>query len=634
MPASDTSEKGLESLIVSALTGTRSDVAPTDDADGIRDPHVAYGGAGYVVGDPQDYDRDHAVDLTKLLAFLQTTQPKVFEQLGLAQDGPPRLKFLARLQGEIAKRGVVDVLRKGIKHGPASVDLFYGTPSPGNARAVERFAANLFSVTRQLRYSRDETQLALDLALFINGLPVATFELKNRLTKQTVDDAVQQYKRDRDPRELLFQFGRCLVHFAVDDQEVRFCTHLQGKDSWFLPFNKGYNDGAGNPPNPDGLKTDYLWREVLTREGLTDILENYAQVVEEKDERTGRKKAVQIFPRYHQLDVVRKLLADTRSHGAGRRYLIQHSAGSGKSNSIAWLAHQFVGLERDSVPVFDSVIVVTDRRVLDKQIRDTIRQFAQVAATVGHAEHSGDLRRFLASGKKIIITTVQKFPVILDDIGNEHRGRTFAILIDEAHSSQGGRTAAKMNIALSAQGGEQEEETTEDAINRIMEARKMLPNASYFAFTATPKNKTLELFGEPWPEGGVVKHRPFHSYTMKQAIQEGFILDVLQHYTPVASYYRLAKTVEDDPEFDTQKAQRKLRRYVESHEHAIRAEGGDHGRPLPRAGAGQAQDWRPGAGHGGHQWHRAGHPILPCDPRLPAGAQESVPGYRRLLGRA
>ncbi len=509
MQTTDTSEKGLESLIVAALTGPRSDVVPT--GDDVRMPGLSYGGAGYVLGHPQDYDRDHAVDRAKLLTFLQTTQPHVFMQLGLANAGPSRLKFLARLQGEIAKRGVVDVLRKGIKHGPASVDLFYGTPSPGNARAVERFTANLFSVTQQLRYSKDETQLALDLALFINGLPVATFELKNRLTKQTVEDAVQQYKRDRDPRELLFQFGRCLVHCAVDDQEVRFCTHLKGKDSWFLPFNKGYNDGAGNPPNPHGLKTDYLWREVLTREGLTDIIENYAQVVEEKDERTGRKKALQIFPRYHQLDVVRKLLADARSHGAGRRYLIQHSAGSGKSNSIAWLAHQLVGLEKDSAPTFDSVIVVTDRKVLDKQIRDTIKQFAQVAATMGHAEHSGDLRRFLASGKKIIITTVQKFPFILDEIGNDHRGRRFAILIDEAHSSQGGRAAAQMNMALSAQGGEEDEETTEDAINRLMEARKMLPNASYFAFTATPKNKTLEVFGGPWPEGDVVKHRPFHS---------------------------------------------------------------------------------------------------------------------------
>ena len=347
MPTSDISEKGLESLIVAALTGYTEEAAPQVDV--ARESAAGpYGGAGYVEGNPADYDRDHAVDLAKLLSFLHATQPTVVEQLGLDADGPKRQQFLARLQGEIAKRGVVDVLRKGIKHGPASIDLFYGTPSPGNAKAAERFAANLFSVTRQLRYSKDETQLALDLCLFINGLPIATFELKNRLTKQTVEDAVQQYKRDRDPRELLFQFGRCLVHFAVDDQEVRFCTHLKGKDSWFLPFNKGWNDGAGNPPNPSGLKTDYLWREILTRDGLTDIIENYAQVVEEKDERTGRKRQVQIFPRYHQLDVVRKLLADVRQHSAGRRYLIQHSAGSGKSNSIAWLAHQLVGLEQGS----------------------------------------------------------------------------------------------------------------------------------------------------------------------------------------------------------------------------------------------------------------------------------------------
>jgi type I restriction enzyme R subunit len=450
------------------------------------------------------------------------------------------------------------------------VDLFFGTPSPGNRTAVERFAQNRFSVTRQVRYSLDETQLALDVCLFINGLPVATFELKNRLTKQTVEDAVQQYKRDRNPREQLFEFGRCLVHFAVDDQEVRFCTHLKGDDSWFLPFNKGWNDGAGNPPNPTGIKTDYLWKEALTREGLTDILENYAQVVEEKDERTGRKRKVQIFPRYHQLDAVRKLLTVTRQDGAGHRYLVEHSAGSGKSNSIAWLAHQLVGLEKGRTTVFDSVVVVTDRRVLDKQIRDTIKQFAQVASTVGHAVHSEDLRKFLTDGKKIIITTVQKFPFILEAIGDEHRGRTFAILIDEAHSSQGGRAAAKMNTALAEGGGAEEEETVEDTINRIMEARKMLPNASYFAFTATPKNKTLEVFGEEFSEDGKVKHRPFHTYTMKQAIQEGFILDVLKNYTAVDSYYRLLKTVEADPEFDVKKAQKKLRRYVESHEHAIR----------------------------------------------------------------
>ncbi len=451
------------------------------------------------------------------------------------------------------------------------IDLFYGTPSPGNPKAAERFAANRFSVTRQLRYSRDETQRALDLGLFINGLPVATFELKNSLTKQTVADAVEQYKRDRDPREKLFEFGRCVAHFAVDDHEVRFCTHLKGKASWFLPFNQGWNDGAGNPPNPDGLKTDNLWKRILTRQSLTDILENYAQVVVEKDPRSGKKRRKQIWPRYHQLDVVRNLLAEAAEHGAGRRYLIQHSAGSGKSNSIAWLAHQFIGLSKDDAPVFDSIIVVTDRRILDQQIRDTIRQFAQVGATVGHAERSGDLRRFLAEGKKIIISTVQKFPFILDEIGSEHVGRRFAIIIDEAHSSQGGRTTAKMHQALAGGDDADEDETLEDRINRLIEAKKLLPNASYFAFTATPKNKTLELFGEPVPQpDGTVKHRPLHSYTMKQAIEEGFILDVLAHYTPVESYYKLVKKIEDDPEFDTKKAKKKLRRYVESHEHAIR----------------------------------------------------------------
>ena len=543
----DTSEKGLESLIISALTSE----------------------AGYVPGDPNDYDRAHAVNIPKLLAFLQATQPTVVEQCDLTNECPKRLQFLSRLQGEIAKRGVVDVLRKGIKHGPMSVDLFYGTPSPGNTKAAEHYAANVFSVTRQLRYSHDETQLALDLCLFINGLPIATFELKNSLTKQTVEDAIEQYRRDRDPRELLFQFGRCLVHFAVDDHEVRMCTHLKGKASWFLPFNQGWNDGAGNPPNPNGLKTDYLWKRILTPRGLTDVIENYAQMVEYKDEKSGKKRSTQIFPRFHQIDVVRRLLEDATAHGPGRRYLIQHSAGSGKSNSIAWLAHQLIGLRINDADIFDSVIVVTDRRVLDQQIRDTIKQYAQVSATVGHAEHSGDLRRFIENGKKIIITTVQKFPYILDEIGTEHRGRRFSIIIDEAHSSQGGKTSAALSMALSEAGAEEDDETTEDIINRIMESRKMLPNASYFAFTATPKNKTLELFGEAYPEGDKVKRRPFHKYTMKQAIHEGFILDVLKCYTPVDSYYRLVQTVDDDPEFDTRKAKKKLRRYVESHSHAI-----------------------------------------------------------------
>ncbi|MFO0777534.1 MAG: type I restriction endonuclease subunit R [Nitrospira sp.] len=575
--STDTSEKGLETLIMRHMTGEAGlAVAPNMAAERL----VPYGGTGYVAGSVQDYDRAHALDVPQLFTFLRVTQPEAFKKLAMAdaEDSKDinRLKFLARLSAEIGKRGVIDVLRKGIEHGSLHFDLFYGTPSPGNAKAEKLHAQNRFSITRQLAYSMDETRRALDLGLFINGLPIATFELKNSLTKQTVADAVEQYKRDRDPRERLFEFGRCVVHFAVDDSEVQMCTELRGKGSWFLPFNKGYNDGAGNPPNPHGLKTDYLWKEVLTPAGLTNILENYAQIVEEKDPRTGRKKRRQVWPRYHQLGVVRQALADVRTHGAGKRYLIQHSAGSGKSNSIAWLSHQLIGVKREEKEVFDSVIVVTDRRILDHQIQTTIKQFMQVGATVGHAKDSGDLRKFIQEGKKIIVSTVQKFPHILDEIATES-GKHFAIVIDEAHSSQGGKTSAAMSQAIGDHTADEDEgpdpeDTVNEALARRMAVRKMLTNASYFAFTATPKNKTLEMFGEPLPPDaeGRVKHQPFHSYTMKQAIEERFILDVLKAYTPVDSYYKLVKKTEDDPEFDTKKAQKKLRRYVESHEHAIR----------------------------------------------------------------
>jgi len=541
--STDTSEKGLETLIFSSMTGF-----------------------GWIAGDTKDYDRDYAVDLVQLTAFLQQTQEAVASELQLGSDNPERRKLLARLQAEITSRGVIDVLRHGVKHGKHELTLFYGMPSPGNEKAAALFAANRFSVSRQLRYSRDETRRALDLCLFINGLPIATFELKNSLTKQTVEDAVEQYRRDRDPRELLFKFGRCIVHFAMDDQQVKMCTELKGKASWFLPFNQGWNDGAGNPPNTYGIQTDYFWKRIFTPRGLADIIENYAQIVEETDPKTGRKKDKQIFPRYQQLDVVRRLLADVAWRGAGRRYLIQHSAGSGKSNSIAWLAHQLIRVRKDGKGVFHSIIVITDRRILDEQIQATIKDFAQVSATVGHATHSGDLRKFIEGGKKIIISTVQKFPFILDEIGDQHRTRNFAIIIDEAHSSQGGKTSAALSEALA-----DPEDEINDALERRMAARKLLDNASYFAFTATPKNKTLEMFGDPFPgEEGKTKHKPFHSYTMKQAIQEGFILDVLKSYTPVDSYYKLVKTVESDPEFDTKRAQKKLRRYVESHDYAIR----------------------------------------------------------------
>jgi type I restriction enzyme, R subunit len=581
MPLTDTSEKGLETLIMLHMTGTDGLVpvaeglaAETPDALAI----AKAAGSGWLAGNPKYYDRTYALDVPQLFQFLHATQPEALKKLGIAdyKDAKDinRQKFLARLSNEIGKRGVIDVLRKGVDHGPLHFDLFYGTPSPGNAKAAALFAKNRFSVTRQLRYSTDETRRALDLCLFINGLPFSTFELKNSLTKQTVEDAIEQYRRDRDPREKLFEFGRCVVHFAVDDAEVRMCTELRGKVSWFLPFNKGWNDGAGNPPNPAGLKTDYLWKEVLTPTGLTNILENYAQIVEEKNAKTGRKKRKQVFPRFHQRDVVHEVLAHVSAHGPGARYLIEHSAGSGKSNSIAWLAHQLVGLKKPSDrsdgsdrELFDSVIVVTDRRILDDQIQKTVKQFMQVGATVGHAEHSGDLRKFIEEGKKIIISTVQKFPFILDELEKEAKSKTFAIIIDEAHSNKGGKTSSAMSAALA-----DPEDTVNDALEKRMQARKMLTNASYFAFTATPKNKTLEMFGQPLPPDaeGKVKHRPFHTYTMKQAIQEGFILDVLKSYTPVDSYYKLVKKIEGDPEFDTKRAQKKLRKYVESHDHAIR----------------------------------------------------------------
>lgn len=546
MAFTNTKESGLEALIVKLLV----------EQD------------GYEQGTNADYNRDYAIDETRLFRFLQDTQPDSLDKLGVFKSDVKKNQFLNRLQGEIAKRGIIDVLRNGVKVYPASLIMFYLIPTENNAKAKEMYEKNIFSVTRQLMYSNDATRLALDMCVFINGLPVITFELKNQLTKQDVDDAVNQYKTDRDPRELLFQFKRCMVHFAVDDARVKFCTKLDGKGSWFLPFDKGYNDGAGNPPNPNGIMTDYLWKEILTKDKLSRIIENYALVVVEEDPETKKKSVKQIFPRYHQLDVVEKLLADVKENGIGKRYLIQHSAGSGKSNSISWLAHQLIGLEENGHPMLDSVLVVTDRRILDKQIRDNIKQFMQVANTVAWAEHSGDLRDAIKDGKRIIITTIEKFPYVVPDIGTKHKDNKFAVIIDEAHSGQSGRNSAQMNLALSGLASEDEMDN-EDKINAMMEGRKLLTNASYFAFTATPKNKTLETFGVPYPDGDEVKHRPYHSYTMKQAIQEGFILDVLKYYTPISSYYKLMKTVQDDPMFDKKRAQKKLRAFVESDSYTI-----------------------------------------------------------------
>ena len=606
----DTTEKGLEDLIVRSLVEE----------------------GGYEQGANADYDRARALDAPRLLRFLAETQPEELAKVGADAPGAAREKFLDRVQAEVARRGVVDVLRNGVKAYPGSFFVYAPLPSEKNAAARELFEKNVFSVTRQLRYSGDATRLALDLCLFVNGLPVVTCELKNRFTGQDVRDAVEQYRRDRDPAEPLFAFKRCMAHFAVDDLRAMFCTRLARGDSWFLPFDKGRDGGAGNPPNPAGTATDYLWKEIFRRESLADIVENYAQVVEEADPATGRKRPKQIFPRYHQLDVVRRLLADVKARGVGARYLVQHSAGSGKSNSIAWLAHQLVGLEREApeapggtAPAVDQVVVVTDRVNLDRQIRDTIRQFAQEDRVVAHADDSGSLAEWLRTGRKIVVTTIEKFPFIQDEIGTALRDRRFAVVIDEAHSSQSGRLSAKMNLAVSGEAGADGEEDAEDRIVRLMEGRRMAPNASYFAFTATPKNKTLEMFGtrvEPdgagqegregqagraasgtqgtsgtigpnvpfvpsvpdpsslscpsrppspslSPSPAQPLFRPFHVYSMKQAIEEGFILDVLRNYTPYKSYYQLVKTVEGDPAFDAKKAQKKIRAFVEGSELTI-----------------------------------------------------------------
>ena len=546
MAFTDKTEKGFETLIVNWLVDQN----------------------GYQQGTNEDYNKEYAIDETRLFRFLNDTQPKEMDKLGVNQSDQKKRQFLNRLSGEITRRGIIDVLRNGIKAYPADLILFYFTPTENNEQAKRLFDQNIFSVTRQLRYAIDASKLALDLCLFINGLPVITIELKNHFTGQTTADAVEQYKKDRNPRELLFSFKRCIVHFAVDDQTVQFCTKLCGKASWFLPFNKGYHDGAGNPPNPEGIMTDYLWKDILTKTKLSRIIENYAQVVVEENPETRKKSVKQIWPRYHQLDCVEKLLADVKQYGVGKRYLIQHSAGSGKSNSIAWLAHQLIGLERDGRPMIDSVIVVTDRQILDKQIRDTIKQFMQVKNTVVWAQHSGDLKKAIQDGKRIIVTTVEKFPYISQEIGQEHINHTFAIIIDEAHSGQSGRNAANMNLALSGLASNSELDN-EDKINAMVEGRKLVKTASYFAFTATPKNKTEEVFGTPYEEDGKIKHRPFHVYTMKQAIQEGFILDVLKNYVTIDSWYKIAKKVEDDPMFDKKRAQKKLRSFVEGNPDVI-----------------------------------------------------------------
>ncbi len=515
---------------------------------------------GYRIGNPADFDREFAIDATLFWQFLEATQPK---ELAKLQDRPNWQRLvLERLAKKIKKDSVLAVLKKGLDIDDAHFNLLYRLPyNDLNPEVLINFEANRFSVTRQVHYSETESFKSVDMVLFVNGLAIATLELKNPWTGQNVYRAIKQYSNDRDPKEPLFKFGRCLVHFAVDPDEAYMCTRLSGNDSNFLPFNKGFNFGKGNPVNPNGHKTAYLWQDILSRRGLTNIIEQFAKFTVEKDKKTGKEKKSLVFPRYHQLDVVRGILRDAKQNGIGQTYLIQHSAGSGKSNSITWLAYQLVELydKTGLKNVFDSVVVVTDRRVLDSQLKDNIKLFSEVKNIVAHCESAAELKYNLEIGKKVIITTVQKFPFIVDGIA-EMSGRNFAVIIDEAHSSQSGVAADKINETLT--GYEPEEPVDiQDRILAIMNDRKMCQNASYFAFTATPKPQTLEKFGRRGADG---KFYPFHLYSMKQAIEEQFILDVLANYTTYKSYYEVRKSVAENPLFNTAKAQKQLKGFVEA----------------------------------------------------------------------
>ena len=548
--ATDISEKGFEKIIV----------------DWIVEKNF------FELGTNADFNKNYAFDVGRLFRYLEETQPQLVKEFHLNDSELEKKKFLDKLDSKLSDEGIIPIFRNGFKYRHKIFELYQNTPSEGNKTSAEMYAKNIFSVTRQLHYTPRNNN-SLDVVIFLNGLPLITIELKNNFSRQNVHDAIHQYMTDRDITDKIFNFRRCLVHFAVDDEEIYFCTKLAGKSSFFMPFNKGYKDGAGNPPN-GGIKTDYFWKNILTKAALSNILENYVQLVEEK------KK--QIFPRYHQLKVVEKLLTFAKTEGVGKRYLIQHSAGSGKSNSIAWLAHKLVKLQKDGKKIFDSVIVVTDRINLDKQIKNTIGQFMQVNSAYGWAKSSSELSNLLEQGKSIIITIVHKFQEVAKSIDESHKNKNFAIIIDEAHSSQNGSLAAKMNQVISGRNLDTEEEF-EDKINAIIEGKKSAKNASYFAFTATPKNKTLELFGKVITdesgqpilnEDGEKKYSPHDVYSMKQAIEEGFILDVLKNYTPYRSYYHIVKTSVEEKFFDKKNANKILRRYADKHELAIAEKAG------------------------------------------------------------
>lgn len=583
MTLSKTNEQAFEALIEKALVGStreeRMELGLTDvDAQ-------TPGEQQYYWGIPSDLNKPTALDLRRLWSFLKSTQQDILDDYKGRdlKDALPK-----QLSKAIETFGIIHVLRKGIDVDNIHLTLFYPKPSPSDSEASwSKYKQNQFSLTRQQTFSKSNPGLELDMVLYVNGLPLFTFELKNPWTHQTAKyDGIKQYKSaERNPKEPLLSYGRCLAHFTLDKNEVFFTTRLNLGKTYFMPFNKGLpnGQGAGNPVNPNGgYKTSYLWEKILQKDSVADIIMNY--VLFDYDEAKTQKKVAHImknakkliFPRFHQLDVVETLVSDVSEVGVGKTYLIEHSAGSGKSNSLTWLAFKLIktcpatmdAIRAKSLdsPLYDSVIVVTDRRLLDKQITDNIKAFGQSDKIIAHADSAKDLKGAIEGGKRIIITTIQKFPFICDAI-SDVSDHNFAIIIDEAHSSQSGKAADKLNATVQkdpdAAGNE-----TDELLLKLMKDRKMSSNCSYFAFTATPKKETLERFGTKGVDG---KFHPYHLYSMKQAIEEGFILDVLTNYTTYKSYYELTKSIQDNPEYNNEKAQKMLRRAVERNPKTIEA---------------------------------------------------------------
>lgn len=536
---------------------------------------------GYTEGNAPDYSPELGMFKYEVIKFLQESQPKRWEKISAIHGADADNRVIQRLYKELDLRGSLDVLRNGFVDYGVRFQMAFFQPASGlNPDAVDLYNKNNLKVYRQIYYST-KNKNSVDVLLSLNGIPVATLELKNQFTGQNVGNALKQYSTTRDHREILFAFKkRCLVHFAVDQDEVFMTTKLDGSKTYWLPFNKGANNGKGNPQNPNGYRTAYLWENILQKDSWMEIIQRFVHLQTEEIEVEGKiyKKEKLIFPRYHQLDAVREISKKVLEVGTGKNYLIQHSAGSGKSNSIAWLAYRLSSLHNATDErIFDSVIVVTDRKVLDQQLQNTIYQFEHKTGVVQKIDKdSTQLASALGYGTNIIITTLQKFPFVVDKVG-ELPDRKYAVIIDEAHSSQGGEASKKLKEVLASKSLEdaakddlEEDYTGDDFVREQIEksaaARGQQPNISFFAFTATPKYKTLQVFGDKDENG---KPKPFHLYSMRQAIEEGFILDVLQNYTTYELYFKLTKAIEEDPNLNKKKAAKAIGKFVSLHPHNL-----------------------------------------------------------------